>query len=517
MNYKFFAVFILTVVFGFCTFVNANHLNVFNGEIPQGDRVFYVAVDGDNGNNGTKESPFATLNYAVGRVSAGDVIVVRGGVYEHSDIIRMNSPNGTASKPIVVTAYPGEVPVFDFSSQPKENNYHGIRLNANYWHLIGLTIKNASHNGIRMDGSHNILEQITATGNHDTGIHMAGSASHNLIKNCDSFLNFNYDTNRTPRIGNNADGFGVKFNNIGPGNRLYGCRAWENSDDGYDFWRALETIIVENCWAFGNGDPASFGNPANFEGGGNGFKLGGNHEPGPHIIRRSLAFDNKGKGFDHNNNTAPLTLLHNTAYNNDRNFSFPNNPSTGQSVFRNNLSAKARVLAEMPSNALIVGNSWQQSVAITDGMFASVNTALAVGPREIDGSLPEIDLLKPVPGTVIINGGVDFGEPFYGTAPDMGAYELDIDDDATSVSEMKQNDKIVFSNPVENGVLWIKFSEMAKVSFVRIYDLSGNLVTARNVMTGSQRFEINLSILPGIYILQIESNQGSVMDKIIVK
>lgn len=403
-------------------------LNVYYGEIPQAENVFFVALDGDDANAGTQEEPFASITHAIGQVSRGDVIVMRGGIYEFANTISIQTPSGFIDEMITLMAYPGEVPILDFSSQPKERNHHGIRLNANFWHVIGITIRNASHNGIRMDGSYNILEQVTAYGNHDSGIHMAGGASNNLIKNSDSFHNFNYDTSRTPRIGNNADGFSAKFESLGPGNRYEGCRAWENSDDGFDFWMAPETIVIENTWAFGNGDADALGyEGSDFEGNGNGFKLGGNYVHTPHVVRRSMAFNNFGssgnaKGFDYNNNWGAMTLEHNTAFNNGRNYVFVGDPPEGQPVYINNLS-----VAPATNHALIfpggveAGNSWQHEEEATEEMFLSVDTEAAKGPRQEDGSLPDIDLLKPVPETFIVDGGVAFGLPFYGDAPDIGA------------------------------------------------------------------------------------------------
>jgi len=397
-------------------------LNVYHGGLPDSDRIFYIAPDGDDAHPGTEAEPWATLEFAAGKAEAGDVFVMRGGVYAHDATIRINR-HGSAERPVTLVAFPGEVPILDFSEQPKASGNIGVRLNGWYWHVIGITIRYAGHNGIRMDGSHNILEQITAYGNHDTGIHMAGNASHNLIKNCDSFHNFN----TTGRVGNNADGFGAKFD-ILPGNRFYGCRAWENSDDGFDLWRAANPIVVENCWSFNNGDPSVFGNPANFEGAGNGFKLGGDYVAGDHVVIRCMAFDNLGvsrqaKGFDHNNNTGALTLIHNTAYNNGRNYYFPRDPSRGQSAFINNLSAVSSLLAGLPPNAVTAGNSWQHTTPVAPEMFRCVDTGPARGPRRPDGSLPEIDLLKPEPGSFLIDGGVKIGEPFRGSAPDIGARE----------------------------------------------------------------------------------------------
>jgi len=128
--------------------------------IPGGDRTVYVATHGSNNNSGTEAQPYRTLLHAVNNAQPGDVIVMRGGVYETDDTIRINNTSGTADKPITVFAYPGEQPVLDFTPQTIENNAHGVRLNASHWHLYGLTIRYAGHNGLRMDGSHNRLERL---------------------------------------------------------------------------------------------------------------------------------------------------------------------------------------------------------------------------------------------------------------------------------------------------------------------------------------------------------------------
>jgi parallel beta-helix repeat protein len=404
-------------------------LNVFNGAIPEAETIYYVSLEGDDDNAGTTDQPFRTLQHAIAQVRRGEVIVVRGGVYEESSTINFQN-NGLPDQRITLTAYPGEVPIFDFAPMARVSNNHGFRINVSFWHIIGLTVRNAAHNGIRMDGSYNILEQMTAYGNHDTGIHMAGSASNNLILNSDSFRNFNYDTNRTPRVGNNADGFGAKFDNLGANNRYVGCRAWENSDDGFDFWRAPNTIVIENSWAFRNGDASVFGNPANFEGNGNGFKLGGDYVHTPHVVRRSVAFENFGangnaKGFDNNNNHGAMTLEHNTAFNNGRNYWFPADPPSGagQGVFLNNIDYVSNQIPLTQPSAVVAGNSWQVGPALTDDDFQSLDATGADGPRQPDGSLPELDFLRPAPDSWLVNGGVAYGKPFRGTSPDIGAFE----------------------------------------------------------------------------------------------
>jgi len=396
--------------------------------IPEGNNTYYVARDGNDQNDGASpDTALATLGHARSLVGPGDVIVVRGGVYEKDDTIRLNSPSGAPGQKIRVFAYPGEEPIFDFTPQDIENNAHGFRLNADYWHLYGLTIRNAGHNGIRIDGSHNRIERLVSHNNYDTGIHMAGDASHNLIMNSDSFSNFNSGVYR-PRIGNNADGFGAKFD-IGPGNYFYGNRAFDNSDDGFDFWEAESRIVVRNSWAFDNGRPENFDYPDDFEGNGNGFKLGGNHLPGHHVAVGNTAFGNRGhqdnaKGFDHNNNTGALTLIHNTAFDNPRNFAFPNAPEEGEAhVFYNNLSVDGalELLPDHHEGKIAYGNSWQLEEDAGTGDFLSTDLSYARAPRQEDGSLADTPLFQLVDDSQLKEAGVNISLPFEGYAPDIGA------------------------------------------------------------------------------------------------
>ena len=72
---------------------------------------YYVSPNGSDNNNGTLDSPWQTLGYALGRLLPGDVLYLRGGrYYEHEIMTRLK---GTASAPITVRSYPGEQAVID--------------------------------------------------------------------------------------------------------------------------------------------------------------------------------------------------------------------------------------------------------------------------------------------------------------------------------------------------------------------------------------------------------------------
>jgi hypothetical protein len=155
-------------------------------------------------------------------------------------------------------------------------------------------------------------------------------------------------------------------------------------------------------------------------------------------LRLNLAFDNRNKGFDHNNNSGGFVLLHNTAYNNDRNFVFPYTVPGQQAVFVNNLAFApvSSTNVQLPPNAVEAGNSWQLEQEVTEEMFVSLNTEEAKAPRQPDGSLPDIDLLKPAPGSVPVDAGVLAGHLFAGEAPDIGALEIDVGEWTTPWAEL---------------------------------------------------------------------------------
>ena len=72
---------------------------------------YYVSPTGSDGNSGTLISPWQTLEYALGKLSPGDTLNLRGGVYYENGI--KTDLKGTASAPITIRSYPGERAVID--------------------------------------------------------------------------------------------------------------------------------------------------------------------------------------------------------------------------------------------------------------------------------------------------------------------------------------------------------------------------------------------------------------------
>lgn len=66
---------------------------------------FYVSQDGDDDDDGSEPSPFASFAHASSQLSAGDELIIRAGTYRETLTI---STNGTRDNPIVVRAATGE-------------------------------------------------------------------------------------------------------------------------------------------------------------------------------------------------------------------------------------------------------------------------------------------------------------------------------------------------------------------------------------------------------------------------
>ncbi len=379
----------------------------------------YVSPTGSDTNPGTIDLPFATISKALSSLGPDSLIYLRGGTYALSSKVtigRIGRPGGY----IRIWAYPGETPLFDFAG---ETSSDGIGITGRYIHLRGIEVVHAYHNGINVSGHYNIIENCSVHDNRNSGFQIGSSSGTayprgNLVLNCDSYMNYDAP------IGGNADGFAIKWN-IGSGNLFKGCRAFNNSDDGWDFWMADSSIELDSCFAFRNG--VDSWHSGQFDGNGNGFKLGGNFVAVPHLLRNCVSFDNAkvgpsgaGRGYDENNNTAGQTLYNCTAYRNaGDNYHFTNSVTVGQHVIKNCISYQGVVNI---TSGTRVANSWQ-GFSVSDADFQSLDTSLAVAPRDSAGNLPANGFLRLADGSTMIDAGVFVGQPFNGIAPDLGAFE----------------------------------------------------------------------------------------------
>ena len=72
----------------------------------------YVAPNGNDGDDGSKNNPWKTMQHSVNQLSPGDTLYLRGGRYSGEDqVVAEIYVAGTAGEPITIRNYSGETPV----------------------------------------------------------------------------------------------------------------------------------------------------------------------------------------------------------------------------------------------------------------------------------------------------------------------------------------------------------------------------------------------------------------------
>ena len=299
-------------------------------EIKYANRInLYVSPRGKFSGAGSRKSPL-DLDTAVKVVQAGQTIVLMEGEYVRNTPIRIErGMDGTAEKPIRMIADPEAEtrPVLNFNELSA-----GITHAGDYWYFKGFDVTNTmgKQKGFTVCGHNNVLDQIVAHHNGDTGIQISTLTSstdkpwdpanptniegvdwpcNNLILNCTSYANMDPGDS-------DADGFAAKLQ-VGVGNIFDGCVSYNNADDGWDLyskaeWGQIGAVTLQNCITYDNGyheDGSEAGN-------GNGFKMGGEGLVGGHKLINSVTFGNLAKGIDCNS-CPDIHVTDSTTYNNE--------------------------------------------------------------------------------------------------------------------------------------------------------------------------------------------------------
>ena len=270
--------------------------------------------------DGTRENPFDIFT-ALENAYPGQTLVLMEGTYKPGAALKIErGMDGTPDAYIRLVADPEATsrPVIDF-----EKLYSGFTHGGDYWYFYGFDVTGSMdmQKGFQISGNYNILDQINAYENGNTGIQLSrlsGSdnyedwPSHNLILNCTSYRNYDGGFE-------DADGFAAKLT-IGDGNVFDGCIAYNNADDGWDLYAKVGTgpigsVTIRNCISYDNGRVPGAGSKT---GNGNGFKLGGESITGKHVLENSIAFNNLAKGID--SNSCPDIIVRNCISFNNGNY-----------------------------------------------------------------------------------------------------------------------------------------------------------------------------------------------------
>jgi pectate lyase len=412
--------------------------------------VYYVATNGVDTNPGTSNSPFATIMKAQSAATSGDTVYLRGGTYhlDNSNLTATNLPwaivNNLSKSGISYVADSGGRPVFDFSSVKPD----GCRVTAflvtasrcvfKGFDVVGVQVTIAgahtqSENFRIAGGGFNRFEELRMHDGMGNGWYLTDGAS-NLVLNCDAYNNRGLDSGSL----GNTDGFGCHPSRpSGKGNLFIGCRAWFNSDDGYDCINAWAPVTFSNCWAFHNG---YFTNFVSSTGDGNGFKAGGYGKSGKpmpnpaprHTVEFCLAVENRANGFYANHHGGGINWFNNTAFRNATDYNMICGSSDNRTdipgfdqVMKNNLGfmAKNTEVANLGVSNDVTFNFFTLPVTVASNDFVSLDERLLMAPRQANGDLPHTAFAQLADGSDFADAGTNVGFAYVGAAPDLGAFE----------------------------------------------------------------------------------------------
>lgn len=479
---------------------------------------YFIAVDGNDANCGSIDAPFASLSKAQSLVTAGDTVYIRGGIYKlrtdqimtdysiWSYVFDMQRSGINEKKRICYWGYKDERPVFDLSDvKPEDKRIIAFYVRGSFLHfknfeIVGTQVTILTHTQsecFRNDGgNNNIYEHIAMHDGKAIGFYLV-RGSDNLVLNCDAYNN--YDDVSGDGRGGNVDGFGGHANASSTGNVFRGCRAWYNSDDGFDLINCQAAYRIENCWSFYNGyKPNSF----TTAGDGSGFKSGGYgmsdtpkvpDEIPMHVVQNCLAYYNKNQGFYANHHLGGIAWYNNTAYQNPSNFNMLSRKSAEEAVdvdgyghiIKNNLSFEPRIsgrhIINVDQSVCDISHNSFLPIALNlnSEHFYSLDPEQLMWPRQTDGCLPEINFMRPRLGSSLINAGTNIGLPFNGRAPDIGCFENY--DYAMSIPRSNEEQPIVWS---ENGAIHVLMSKhaIASISTLTGWSKTFQFVPGNNII-----------------------------------
>ncbi len=193
------------------------------------------------------------------------------GTIECTESLKLEAQNANVDI-VGITNSDGTAATLDFAKFRDSLNKSGesgtgIRVSGSYYSFSNIIVQNAGDCGIRIKGKNAgycTFENCVFRYNNNSGVSITNGGSHNTFRFVDSYRN----ADLIQKNGADADGFSVKLQ-AGEENKFYNCRAWENSDDGWDSFDQgtpyIGSVYYEECLAWNNGNPYAFTGEYDYE------------------------------------------------------------------------------------------------------------------------------------------------------------------------------------------------------------------------------------------------------------
>ena len=507
---------------------------------------YYVSTTGSDSNDGkSRETAFATLGAAQNVVTAGDNVYILPGTYQITEdqisreestgpykVVFYFTQQGQKGKPIsfIGLTEDGNRPVFDMSAvNPAGYRITAFLISGQYlvfrnFEVVGMMVNITTHtqseNFRISNGSHNTFDNIACHDGMGIGFYLLRNSHHNLFINCDGYNN--YDSVSEKGMGGQNDAFGCHVSAGNPGNIFIGCRAWNNSDDGYDLINCYSPVTFCYSLAYHNGYDAE----GNKRQDGNGFKAGGfgmgsaitlPEEGAPrHEVYHCIASNNKSNGIYSNHHLGGVYFHHNTSYNNSsNNYSMVNRkdasyPDGAVDVngydhtleYNLSYSSSGRHVSSLDGadgQNTLTGNSyhwntgtgaWENDDINPSEDFVSTSASRILNARNADGMLSSSTLLYLQQKT------------YLGYGADFSGYEAAI----TAAKRVSGAENIVENTYISDAVTW-DFSGLDAGTYDHAIDYDGLILRSTTAN--------NHGITVSNNVLSIQGNQSSGVNNLV--
>jgi hypothetical protein len=515
---------------------------------------YFVAPEGNDSNPGTKDLPWKSIKTSAGKLSAGDTLFVRNGIWVET--VNFNV-SGTADRPIVISAYAGENAVIDGQNTLGSNWGTMLKLSGNYIHVYGLEVRNGLGEGVSMIGHHNKISGINTHHHAERGI--AAKGDYSIVEYCRVWWNATNNC-RLPgwpatKYPSGGWGTGVSamrdpVNQVTDFAVLRGNLVYNNWGEGLSTFEAQGTLIEDNV-VYNNWATNTYISDASNVLYQRNLVYTTVNDSFPRKSGLSLADERSDKARSANN-----TVINNLFLNADLsafswtlvdpsgmdNVLIANNTISGgmlsvdnnakvvnkSAIIRNNIVSNTGSVAGVGDNTNVVfsNNLW----SAYPGLKAS-GTGDVTGDPMLSKSGPAgagkltPAYFAPVQGSPAIDKGMVItavGQDFYkhsrGNSPDIGAIEVNGPSSAKVPNSLSQIGKLI-PNPAGNhATLQLNLNEPGLVS-LSFQDFTGRSLFRESRMINEGRFEWDLPLTfcdtAGMYLVVVEYGQELYTEKLL--
>lgn len=175
--------------------------------------IYYVSPNGNDANPGTIDLPWQTVNRSVTGRLPGDTVYLRGGSYHEQVSV---SSSGTATQPIVIAGYPGEVAAIDGNSYSIPTTLYDFLLTVrgNYVTVKDFEVRKSKQDAVAVTGDYDTVINLTVHDNYASGIILMGA--YDTVRESTVFNNSQDYENCTWKTGYSAWGGALS---CGPGSK----------------------------------------------------------------------------------------------------------------------------------------------------------------------------------------------------------------------------------------------------------------------------------------------------------